>query len=156
MYIDAGYRWAYATLEDTGIVQRGKPVDPTSVLTASEYWNPEPDERTNWLTSEVLPSVRRFLNEHAGHGIVFGEDDMFFDSNPDWFLDWIQEGYGTTPWPRFLHERVQLKSWTAVGEYVSRLPHSPSWWRDLDQRERAERWYKARLVRNSSDSEQGA
>jgi hypothetical protein len=148
VFVDAGYRWAYWTLEEAGVVKRRNIVDPGSVLAAEEYWNPEPDDRSKWLLEEVLPSVRRFIQEHGEHTIVFDESDVFHDTGPDWFLEWIQEGYLFYPLPRFCLERLRCNSWTAVCEYMNRVRFKPSWWTDREERERAERWYKARLIRS--------
>ena len=137
-------------LEEPGIVKRGETVDPALVIAAEEYWNPGLDERSSWLLEEVLPSVRRFLAEHSAHRIVFGEDSMYFDSSPEWFLEWIQEGFLATPLPRALFERLRLNSWRGVCGYVKNLKNKPSWWRDQQERDRAERWYKERLVRVNS------
>ena len=117
VFVDAGYRWAYNTLEEAGIVTSGTP----------EYWNPEPDERSKWLLEEVLPSVRIFFEQRRLHRIVLGEDGQFFDSDPDWFLKWIQEGFWSKPLPRFYLERVGCKSWREVCEHISQLKFKPGW-----------------------------
>jgi hypothetical protein len=153
VFVDAGYRWAYWTLEEPGIVRRDEAVDSDLVMATQEYWNPERDDRSQWLIKEVLPSVRHFFEEHRAHRIIFGEGDIVFDASPDWFLEWIQEGFLASPLPRFCYERVRCSSWTAVCEYINTLKLKPSWWKDLDERGRAERWYKARLVHGISDSE---
>lgn len=78
-YMDAGYRWAYWTLEHPGVVRRGEAVPVPSVLNAEEFWNPPPEERSAWLTREVLPSVRCFLEEHRDHALLFLEEDDIFE-----------------------------------------------------------------------------
>lgn len=70
-YIDAGYRWAYWQLEEPGIVERCEGVDVTAILAHGAYWDPPEDERNEWLCGRVLPSVRQFLADHRGHGIVY-------------------------------------------------------------------------------------
>ena len=151
VFVDAGYRWAYCTLEEVGAVKRGEIVQPGSVLAAEEYWTPEPGENSKWLLDEVLPSVRSFLQEHGTHRIVFDEGDVFYEAGPDWFLEWIQVGYLADPLPRFCLERLKCESWMAVCEYMNHVKYKPSWWTDREERERAERWYKARLIRTQED-----
>jgi len=102
VFIDAGYRWAYWTLEDAGVVARDQTVDPQKVFAAEEYWNPEKDDISKWLYDEVFPSVRAFLEEHGSHDVVFDEHDRFRDEGGvNWFLEWIQEGFLSDPLPRF-------------------------------------------------------
>lgn len=76
-YVDAGYRWAYWTLEQAGVVQKDHDVDIERLLSVSEYWNPPDEERSAWLCSDVLPTVRSFLLRHAGHRIVYVDEDRF-------------------------------------------------------------------------------
>jgi hypothetical protein len=77
--VDAGYRWAYWTLEEAGVVKRGNVLKPESVFATEEYWNPGSDATSKWLVEEVLPSVRIFLERHREHRIVFDED-AFLDT----------------------------------------------------------------------------
>lgn len=77
--IDAGYRWAYWRLEHPGVVRRGKTVSVSSVLGTAKYWNPPPEEQSMWLVRDVLPSVRRFLEEHHDHAVLFLEEDDLFE-----------------------------------------------------------------------------
>ncbi|MDZ4659915.1 MAG: hypothetical protein SH868_20250 [Bythopirellula sp.] len=74
-YIDAGYRWAYWLLEEPGIVQRGEGVDVEVVFSCDEYWYPPAEECSEWLCEKILPSVRKFLEEHRSHGIVYIEEE---------------------------------------------------------------------------------
>jgi len=146
VFVDAGYRWAYFTLEEAGVVKQGTAVDAELVLAAQEYWSPEPDDSSKWLLEEVLPSVRVFLEQHRTHTVVFGDRDMF-DKGPDWFLEWMQEGYGFDPLPRHCLERLGCQSWAAVCEHMTQLKFKPAWWTDPKERERAEGWYRAQLIR---------
>jgi hypothetical protein len=152
VFVDAGYRWAYWTLEDAGIVTKGGPVDPAKVLAAEEYWNPEKEETSNWLYNEVFPSVRTFLEEHGPHKIIYGEIDLICDSSSDWFLEWIQEGFLAYAYPRFCLERLHHDSWDAVRSYMDQQKSKPRWWTEPDERERAERWFKASLIRKQATS----
>jgi len=70
VYIDAGYRWAYWQLEHTGLVTMGTRVDLAAVLSATSYWQPSADEQSTYL-SDLLPRIRRFLDLHAGHDVVY-------------------------------------------------------------------------------------
>jgi len=38
-FVDAGYRWAYATLELSNVVQHGQQLEVDAVFSATEYWN---------------------------------------------------------------------------------------------------------------------
>src|SRR5436190_24250446 len=95
IYIDAGYRWAYWTLENAVLVKRGQSVCVENVFLFNEYWNPPIEsnldfsvngitipipsqfisesisDKPHWLYDEVLPSVRDFLKEHQRHHIIF-------------------------------------------------------------------------------------
>ncbi len=80
LYIDAGYKWAYWMLEDPGLVKRREIVDVDAVLNHNPYWNPKDDGENSveWLTRDTLPMVRRFLEEHGEHGVLYiDEDDIF-------------------------------------------------------------------------------
>ncbi len=78
-YTDAGYRWAYWHLEEPRLVSLGEPVVVEAVLRADSYWNPRPDEQSDWLCKQVLSAVRRYLTEHREHKLVYIESDMVFD-----------------------------------------------------------------------------
>lgn len=77
IYTDAGYRWAYWTLEDTNVVALDATVDVARVLNASEYWEPEGEAESRWLLDSILPTVRRFLVEHGDHSISYFDYDHF-------------------------------------------------------------------------------
>jgi hypothetical protein len=84
-YTDAGYRWAYWTLEKPGIVNLGKPFSADAVFAATEYWNPPPEEGARWLIDDVLPTVRDFLTEHKQHKLIFSDLDV----DGDVFADYV-------------------------------------------------------------------
>lgn len=73
-YVDAGYRWAYWQLEHTGIVELGAVVDVPSLLNAKDYWNFQEKEQSSYL-DDLLPRVRRFLNDHSGHQLLYVDED---------------------------------------------------------------------------------
>lgn len=144
VFVDAGYRWAYSTLVETEVVVPNDPINIARLLGADEYWNPGVDEQSKWLVNDVLPAVRHFLTSHGNHRVVFGEDSLYFDSNPDWFLEWLQEGFLACLLPRFLKERLKLDSWADVCRYVEGLKSAPAWWNDPEERQRTERWFRCR------------
>ena len=73
-YTDAGYRWAYWTLEKPGIVVLDTDVAVGRVLAASDYWPPDVESQSDWL-SRTLPIVRSFLTAHAAHAMVYFDFD---------------------------------------------------------------------------------
>lgn len=128
IYIDAGYGWAYWSLEETGIVSRGKPVEVELVLAAADYWNPSKTESADWLYKDVLPSVRCFLREHLYHRIVFGNTSDFLPSDGCAFLDWMQIGFMAQLLPRYFVEQLGLRTWDQVRDFVARENAAPWWW----------------------------
>jgi hypothetical protein len=137
-------------LEETGVVSRHSPVDSAKVLAAEPYWNPEKDSRSNWLYSEVFPSVRSFLTNHGGHPIVFGEFEAFYDDSDEALFAWIQEGFLAEAMPRWFLEKIRCKSWDEVCAHIAQMKFKPHWWDDTQSREKTERWYKAQLIRASA------
>jgi hypothetical protein len=129
VYVDAGYRWAYWTLEHPGAVQRGKRLSLASVLAAEEYWTPEVD--AEWLVG-ILSRASCFLKCHADHPLLYGEYEEVI-GDPDWetqqFLDWRCEdpGEGDVT-PRYLAEVKGLDSWREVEEFMATLKLKPWWW----------------------------
>ena len=128
VYVDAGYRWASWWLEEPGIVKRGKPVSVESVLSAREYWAPGRTDGAEWLYTEVLPSVRRFLGEHQVHQIVFGNTADFLSIGGDDLLDWMQVGFSPLLLPRYFVERLGLQTWDQVSSFIARQDSTPWWW----------------------------
>jgi len=125
VYIDAGYRWASWSL---GIVKRGKPVLVESVLSAADYRTPAKTGSARWLYREVLPPVRRFLEEHKPHRIVFGNTADFLLPDGDGVLEWMQEGFLPLLLPRYFVERLGFTSWDQVASFMSRQDNTPWWW----------------------------
>lgn len=128
VYVDAGYRWAMWRLEEPGLVVRGKPVIVDSVLSATAYWTPVHAESSDWLYTEVLPSVRRFLQEHRQHKVVYGNTADFMEASGDGLLDWMQVGFLPLLLPRYFVERLGFKSWDQVASFISRQDSPPWWW----------------------------
>jgi hypothetical protein len=127
-YVDAGYRWASWWLEEPGIVKRGKPVSVDLVLSAREYWTPGKTDGAQWLHSEVLPSVRRFLEEHRSHRVVFGPTSEFLSPDGNGLLDWMQVGFLPVLLPRYFVERLGFQSWDQVSSFIERQDSAPWWW----------------------------
>ena len=127
IYIDAGYQWSYWTLEEAQVVERGKPVSIDAVLSAEEYWNPPEGESSGWLYNGVLPSVRRFLEEHGSHQIIFGTITEFLSTGDESFLDWMQVGFMPQLLPRYFVERLGFKTWDQVCNFVAENGSTP-WW----------------------------
>jgi hypothetical protein len=128
VYVDAGYKWSVWWLEERGVVGRGKSVSADSVLAAKDYWTPFEAESANWLRSEVLPSVRRFLDEHKTHRIVYGNTSDFLGSGSDGLLDWMQVGFLPLLLPRYFVERLGFKTWDEVASFIARQDNVPWWW----------------------------
>src|ERR1041384_3460545 len=92
VYVDAGYRWAVWHLEESGIVGRGAPVSIERLRSARDYWTPPKSESSYWLEAEVLPSARRFLDEHRCHRLVFGGPAVSPPPNPATFSTGCRAG----------------------------------------------------------------
>jgi len=128
VYVDAGYRWAAWRLEEPGVVKRGKRVVVDSVLSARDYWTPVRTDGAQWLYSEVLPAVRRFLEEHRSHRIVFGNTGDFLSLDDNGLLDWMQVGFLPLLLPRYFVERLGFKTWDEVANFIARQDNTPWWW----------------------------
>lgn len=95
-YVDAGYRWAHRTLEDSGVVQEDQAVDIERVLAVSEYWAPPAEEQSAWLCASILPAARSFLLRHAGHRVVYVDDDRFI-LDAEQGHEWWEAGEHSVP-----------------------------------------------------------
>lgn len=78
VFLDAGYRWAYWQLEHPGVVTLGAAVDAAVVLNAGAYMHPSADERSEYLR-ELLPRVRAFLGLHAGHDLLYVDEEWLHE-----------------------------------------------------------------------------
>lgn len=128
VYIDAGYGWAYWSLEEPGVVSRGLPVSVEAVLSAREYWAPSRTESADWLYEKVLPSVRKFLERHVRHSIIYGCMADFLPVDGEGFLDWLQIGFMPQMLPRYFVEYLGLKTWDEVSRFVANQDSAPWWW----------------------------
>lgn len=131
VFVDAGCRWAYWTLEHSYTVRRGEAISVDAILSAAEYWNPGREEGADgadWLYKDVLPSVREFLAAHRDHTILFGESEDFFSLDDESFLDWKQLGRLLVELPRYFVEELGYKTWDEVCEYMAKQKGKPWWW----------------------------
>ena len=153
VYIDAGYRHAYWELQDTGIVGRSSDVNVSSVLDAHDYWNVDAD----WLR-ELLPAVRRFLEQHADHRVRFGDiEDIPIPSIEDGQFEWLMEaGFVLEELPRYYVERLEFRTWDQVAEHVERSKRGPSWWNDEDERMEAQRLFTSLVAKLPARRSDGA
>jgi hypothetical protein len=126
---DAGYRWAYVALERSGVVRRNSRVSVQAVLSAEEYWNSSESPHSVRLRDEILPAVRRFLEAHAEHGVVYGDYAEVTHDQPKAFLNWLEVGPDATPTPRWFTEVLDLKTWTQVTTWI-KGHRAPWWWSD--------------------------
>ena len=127
IYVDAGYRWAYWSLEETGIVNRKDVVSADAVFAAQEYWNPGQGEVSRHLT-EALGSARTFLEIHRTHALIYGDDYRLYKEDMEGeYLDWMEVGEGADLSPRLLAEKG-LRDWSQVLEFIRRAERKPWWW----------------------------
>lgn len=125
IYIDAGYRWAYWSLEHTAVVEQGKPINVDAILQASQYWNVPADG--GWPTLIHLQDVRKFLSDHARHELTYGDDEKFLpDLDSDEILDWLEIGSDAAPTIRGIMSSPDFHCWEDVVSYFKE--HLPPWW----------------------------
>lgn len=136
--VDAGYRWAYWTLQETDVVQWEKPVSVAAVLQAHEYWNPSPDNEATWLTDEIFPAVRAFLETHGQHLLRFGPDEYLIGTVEDraW-LEWLYLSNEALATPRYFSEVLNLRTWQQVESWVAEN-YEPWWWTLPEERRLAQ------------------
>lgn len=132
---DAGDKWCRRHLEQPGIIERGKQVDIEAVLNAETFWKvPDLDvQGLDWLRNHLL-SIRRFLENHRAHDVLYDESQSFLWGEDE--FDWmdeakLDEAEGS---PRLYIERLGFTTWQQVEEYVSKgTPmDEPSWWTPQD------------------------
>lgn len=144
-FIEAGDRWAYATLEQPEIIRRGQPIALHEVLDAPEYWHP-PDDAA-WLDS-VLARARDFLLRHAGHDLIFGEEADFLPDYTVEYLDWLEDSPQPITWtPRHFIEQLRFTQWREVEHYLRSHPDErPWWWAPPEMRMAARRKFEQRVL----------
>jgi hypothetical protein len=152
-FLNAGYRWAHFKLEVAGVVQRDHPVNVEAILAATEYWVPDGD----WISRDIHPFVRTFLDAHRVHELRFGESESFQSPNdPDEQFEWLELGPGGAPeesgteltytleTPRCWITRLGFTSWDQVTTRVTE-GLQPVWWFDLKTREAARHVFERRV-----------
>src|SRR5262245_43855683 len=135
-FVDAGYRWAYATLERSNLVQHGQQVDVSAIFSATEYWNGA--ETAAWL-DPVLTRVHAFLHAHHAHELIFGEQEDFITVDSLEFLDWIEDADQPAWTPRHFTERFHFTHWREVEAYLREHPQEQPWWWGIAELRRAGR-----------------
>ncbi len=142
IFVDAGYRHAYWTLEEAGIVSRSAPVDVHAVFETKEYWEVDED----WLI-KLLPAVRAFLETHQEHQILFGDGEELgfvpaYEGDYRLF-DWLMDaGDAYEELPRYYIERMGFRQWDQVVEHNS-TSDPPWWWGDEEYRNAAKQKFLA-------------
>jgi hypothetical protein len=124
---DAGYRWAYATLEEPKVVKSGQSVDVSLLLAASEFWSPLAEDTSPRLVA-VLSAVRGFLMTHAAHGIRYGEDHHLFDADSTEELAWLETGPEAHPTLRSIVAEHTVRSLADLESLLGARPELQPWW----------------------------
>ena len=107
-YIDAGYRWAYWSLEEPQIVRPGEQFSANAVLNATTYWAVPGG---GWPTLAHLALVRQFLLSHASHHLTYGDTETFLpDDDDDAILDWMEVGSNPKPSVRGFAQRIKCQT----------------------------------------------
>jgi hypothetical protein len=127
VYLDAGYRWAYWTLDHAGVVQPGHPTTSQTILAADAYWNP-PSEGGQWLYDTIFPALRLFLAAHTTHTLTYGViEDFIPDIEADHFL-WMEIGQFPSLSPRYCREVLGFTTWEQVERFVEQRGSPAPWW----------------------------
>ena len=137
MMVNAGYRWAYWELEHHGVVQRRKAVSVEAVLATAAYWAPDAEPPSKWLTDEVLPAVRLFLDVHSSHQVTYGDVEEIVGTDPAALFDWLDFSHLPDLTPRYFVEVLRLDSWAKVLEWVRTPDRQPWWWDEAELMELA-------------------
>lgn len=87
-FTDAGYRWSYWKLEHPGHVSLDAGVDVESLLHCDSYWHPTADKRNGW-PEKTLANIRKFLEIHKPHGIVYIESERLYEE-ASLYYNWIE------------------------------------------------------------------
>ncbi len=150
-FVEAGYRHAYWTLVEPGVVLADDyvtggttlpPVSAEAVFAAKAYWAASANDSA---IAEQLGRVRAFLSDHARHSLSFGDIHRLHAPADEW-LGWRCDDRDGGLLPRDLVEGLRLSTWTEVEAYLSRTGGSPWWWSSPDARQAARRKFEE-LVR---------
>ncbi|MFZ5986766.1 MAG: hypothetical protein ACOYWZ_06545 [Bacillota bacterium] len=135
-YIDAGYRWSYCLLVQTGIIEDESEINVQKVLDYKPYWDGMLEGE--WLAN-LLPKVEMFLNKHKSHKVLYTELDSLYDNN-EWLelLAICDKDNYTEITPRYFAETMGYEKWEQVIEHISKMDASPVWFDDYENmKERA-------------------
>jgi len=128
IYTDAGYRWAFAQLLESGIVSRRREVSVEIVLKAEDFWHPPSDENSRWLYQDIFPALKEFFTEHKTHRVIFGELEEIAPEE-DYYADWTQVGQCNEPSLRHFVQIKGLKTWRDLQHYmIEQGQLAPIWW----------------------------
>lgn len=140
-YIDAGYRWSYCSLIQTGVVCEETVISVKNVLDYKPYWDGALEE--GWL-QQLLPKVSAFLEKHSNHNVIYTELDSLYD-NDEWLLllPVCDEDDYCEITPRYFAETLGYEDWKQVEAHIGRLRASPVWYDNYgNMKERArQRFY---------------
>lgn len=134
--VDAGYRWAHWALERTGVVERLRPVTADAIFSAPAYWNASGEPDSEWVSEEVLPRVRVFLEKHRNHRLTYGESEDICGAGDD-VLGWLDHSQLPMVTLRYLIEVLELRSWAEVLDWFKVSGHKPWWWYEPELRDSA-------------------
>lgn len=141
-YLRAGHRHALLALSSCGIIEPdilGREetfvrIDAARVLGCEAYLlkGNNVSETANRVTR-----ARRFLEEHAGHEISFGDIHRITNARESWY-EWLCEDGDEELMPRYFVERLHLTGWPEIKSYVSAGARRPWWWGDEQSQTMAE------------------
>jgi hypothetical protein len=144
--VDAGYRWAAHTLEESGIVGRRQTVSAERVLAAVTYWDAPSDLESKWL-DEVLPTVRAFLETHGQHRLTYGDAEEIVGLEPTAMFDWLDAGYLPEMTPRYFVETLGFRSWSEVLTWARATEDRPWWWDEPELKDSARTRFQEMVAR---------
>lgn len=144
--VPAGGRWAYLMLEKPGVIQADDLADggtaiplmaAEAVLAADAYWRgPASDDTERSRIAAQLELARGFLMAHRDHRLSFGGTRRLHLTASDW-LDWLCEEPRFRLMPRFLIERMGLRTWAEVRDFMEQQRSPAAWWEVPDLRREA-------------------
>ena len=151
-FVPAGGRWAYLMLEKPRIIQADDLADggttiplmaAEAVLAADAYWRgPAHDDGDRGRIAAQLVLARGFLLAHRDHRLSFGGTRRLHLTASDW-LDWLCEDQRFRLMPRFLVERLGLRTWAEVRDFMEQQRSPAYWWEVPDFRREARLRFEA-------------
>lgn len=149
-YHNAGDRWCWWNLERPGVVRNGEPVDVEAVFRNQEYWNGAALAEEHMQSQRHdLPKIKRFLEKHRAHDVLFYSGSSDFLRYDETFFDWMdeEESEFADLSPRYWVERLGFTTWQQVIECMTERSGglAETWWyRDLSRE--AAKWKFEKLV----------